>query len=77
MKLKKDNLKEIDKMDVEKKYATLGPSEFKDYCTNVINNGRSKGKKKQDFLRSVSNNKLENLYLMYNFILAGEGLGVV
>ena len=77
MKLKQDNLKEIDKQDIEKKYATLGPSEFKDYCTNVINNGRSVGSKKQHFLKSVSNDKLKNLTLMYNFILAGEGLGVV
>ena len=77
MKLAKDNFNDIDKKDIEKQYATLGPSEFKDYCTNVINNGRSVGSKKQHFLRSVSNDKLKNLTLMYNFILAGEGLGVV
>ena len=77
MKLKQDNFNDIDKQDIEKQYNILGPSEFKDYCTSIINNGRSVGSKKQHFLRSVSNDKLKNLTLMYNFILAGEGLAVV
>ena len=81
MKLAKDNFDEIDKQQIGRLCSSMTNEDFKGYCLDIINRGRSVGKKKQGFIDAIetnkSNDKMKNLKVIYNYWMAGEGLGVV